>query len=189
MAKKLVCPKCGSRQAVEILYGYPSSEALEAAERGEIMLGGCCISLDDPKYCCKECDYSWGDGLKLELMLFMQTFKASVGGFFGPNYCVEADIKQGKVNYSCTEGGEGVASEKTITDEDWKKLITGLKRCDFEYWLDDYNDPGILDGTQWSVEVTFEGGAELRKRGSNSYPGRWKQFCRLMSRFIGERFS
>ena len=188
MVKKLVCPKCGSREAMEILYGYPSSEAFEAADRGEIFLGGCCVSGDDPLYCCKECDYSWGKEFEIDIMPFMQTIKASVGGFFGPNYCIEVDIKKGTLKYSCTEGREGNSIEKIITDSDWKKLVSGLKRCDFKYWLDEYNDPYILDGTQWSVEITLNSGEEIRKWGSNKYPGRWKQFCRLISRFAGEKF-
>jgi len=173
---------------VEFLYGYHSEEAFEAAERGEVMLGGCCITLGEPRFCCKECAYSWGEELKPDKMPLIQTIIATVGGYFGPNYSLEADIKRGKLKYSCTEGGKGPSFEKTITDEDWKKLIRGLKRCEFQYWLDKYNDPYILDGTQWSVEVTFDGAEPIRKWGSNEYPGRWKQFCRLMSKFAGDKF-
>ena len=33
----VVCPKCKSDRTVPILYGYPSHEAFEAEERGELM--------------------------------------------------------------------------------------------------------------------------------------------------------
>lgn len=49
------CPKCGSTEAVEILYGYPTSEAGMAAERGEIVLGGCLILEQSPAYQCRGC--------------------------------------------------------------------------------------------------------------------------------------
>jgi hypothetical protein len=49
------CPKCGSLDVVPILYGYPMEEAMEAAKRGEIALGGCCVSDDDPRKHCKAC--------------------------------------------------------------------------------------------------------------------------------------
>ena len=49
------CPKCGSLDVVRILYGYPMPETFEAAERGEIALGGCCVSDDDPQRLCKAC--------------------------------------------------------------------------------------------------------------------------------------
>ena len=31
----------------------PGPELFEAEERGEVILGGCCVSDDDPKYRCK----------------------------------------------------------------------------------------------------------------------------------------
>lgn len=37
------CPKCGKR-LTEIVYGEPTPEVFEASERGEIILGGCCVS-------------------------------------------------------------------------------------------------------------------------------------------------
>ena len=55
-AKPATCPKCGSQDAViPIGYGYPSSEMSEAAERGEIQLGGCCIGDIDPRFACRRC--------------------------------------------------------------------------------------------------------------------------------------
>ena len=41
---------------VVILYGYPAPETLHEAEKGEIALGGCCITGDDPKWKCMECE-------------------------------------------------------------------------------------------------------------------------------------
>ena len=40
-----VCPKCGGK-IVEILYGEPTEELFNAAERGEVILGGCCIAFE-----------------------------------------------------------------------------------------------------------------------------------------------
>jgi hypothetical protein len=35
------CPECGSNEyVVPIVYGYPSEELFEAADRGEVCLGG-----------------------------------------------------------------------------------------------------------------------------------------------------
>ena len=57
------CPKC-SAELVEIVYGMPSYGLFEAAERGEVVFGGCCISGDDPKYRCKKCDIDYSRDLK-----------------------------------------------------------------------------------------------------------------------------
>ena len=32
------CPKCGSKDYIPILHGYPSPEAIEKAEKGELIL-------------------------------------------------------------------------------------------------------------------------------------------------------
>ena len=61
LGKIKVCPKCGGK-IVEIVYGEPTDELFNAAERGEVILGGCCIAFDekgnqiDPKYGCVDCD-------------------------------------------------------------------------------------------------------------------------------------
>ena len=59
---KKKCPACGSTETVKILYGYPTVEAFMAAERGEIALGGCCISGNDPTRHCKACGQDFDRG-------------------------------------------------------------------------------------------------------------------------------
>jgi len=49
------CPRCKSENNVKILYGYPSKKALKEAERGEIWLGGCEISENNPDFKCRDC--------------------------------------------------------------------------------------------------------------------------------------
>ena len=56
-----VCPKCGGK-VVPIVYGMPMEELQEKTDRGEVILGGCCIALDekgkqiDPRWGCIDCD-------------------------------------------------------------------------------------------------------------------------------------
>ena len=54
------CPACASDQVARIEFGFPSEKMLEQRERGEIVLGGCCVTEDDPKWHCKECEHEWG---------------------------------------------------------------------------------------------------------------------------------
>jgi hypothetical protein len=53
------CPACGEKTGVYILYGYPTLEMFEASERGEIVLGGCCVCESDPDRQCLSCDHTW----------------------------------------------------------------------------------------------------------------------------------
>ena len=46
-----------------IVYGMPTGELEEKADRGEVVLGGCCLAVDekgrsiDPKWACINCDF------------------------------------------------------------------------------------------------------------------------------------
>ena len=53
------CPKCGSKEYIPIVYGYPSYEAFEKSERGEIVLGGCCVGPDSKRHICKKCNENY----------------------------------------------------------------------------------------------------------------------------------
>jgi len=43
--------------SVRIVYGLPGPEMFEAAERGEILLGGCVIGPDSPTTGCPACGH------------------------------------------------------------------------------------------------------------------------------------
>ncbi|MCQ2540291.1 MAG: metallophosphoesterase [Acetatifactor sp.] len=57
-----ICPKCGSKQVIPLLYGRPAAHILEEAEKGNIKLGGCMIEEVEggvPNRYCKECEHKW----------------------------------------------------------------------------------------------------------------------------------
>ena len=60
MTKQVTCPKCGSKKKTRILYGLPSREGFEAADRGEVVLGGCCVSDESPVWECDDCGKQFG---------------------------------------------------------------------------------------------------------------------------------
>lgn len=55
------CPKCSSINVAEILWGYPipSSELDKALEDRTIVLGGCCVEPNDPRWKCNDCSNRW----------------------------------------------------------------------------------------------------------------------------------
>lgn len=57
-----VCPDCGSNRQALIFYGLPEfTDDLRARlEAGSIVLGGCCISGEDPEWHCLDCRRQWG---------------------------------------------------------------------------------------------------------------------------------
>ena len=55
---RTTCPDCGGG-GIRIVYGLPGLEATEAAERGEVALGGCIVGDDDPNLRCRACGNEW----------------------------------------------------------------------------------------------------------------------------------
>lgn len=51
------CPRCGSpEKLIPIEYGYPGTELIEAAERGDVLLGGCVVDVSNAEWHCSRCD-------------------------------------------------------------------------------------------------------------------------------------
>ena len=57
---KPACPKCQSENTIDIVFGYPTRSTMKKAERGEVWLGGCCITNNDPQWYCKGCKREFG---------------------------------------------------------------------------------------------------------------------------------
>lgn len=57
------CPQCNSSSIAKILWGYPADmdSLKESLEKKEIVLGGCIVTENDPKYECNECNYQWNE--------------------------------------------------------------------------------------------------------------------------------
>ena len=59
--KPITCPHCGSTQIGEYLYGLPALNPFDTRIlSGELILGGCCIEEDSPKYYCYHCEKDFG---------------------------------------------------------------------------------------------------------------------------------
>ena len=62
MTDELICPECKSKSIALIFWGYPNMDSIQnELDRGEITLGGCMISDNDPKWECNECGWRWGE--------------------------------------------------------------------------------------------------------------------------------
>ena len=52
------CPECGGA-GLRIVYGMPSLELAQAADRGELVIGGCVINGHEPDGQCRVCGHTW----------------------------------------------------------------------------------------------------------------------------------
>jgi hypothetical protein len=56
---KYICPSCKAKEGVDIIYGMPSPELFDMAERNEVALGGCVIEENQPDRRCLKCNHEW----------------------------------------------------------------------------------------------------------------------------------
>lgn len=52
------CPYCGGK-VLPIVYGEPSNELFDKAANGEVILGGCIVTENDPQKECAECGFQF----------------------------------------------------------------------------------------------------------------------------------
>ena len=52
------CPEC-SAKLLRIVFGMPGIELFEDAEQRKIILGGCCVTFNDPTWGCPDCGWEY----------------------------------------------------------------------------------------------------------------------------------
>lgn len=184
------CPSCGSKNVVKIVYGMPSYELYEEAEQGKVVLGGCCIMEDAPQYFCKDCNYEWNKNQVIDnAYKSISSIRAYIGGYCGPCYEVELDFENNKLIW--IEKANLDETEDSITKpidlDKHNYIIENLKTINLLGWKANYKDPGVCDGTQWSIDIKSDG-KTIHKSGSNNYPITWDMFCSLIEEITGKAF-
>jgi hypothetical protein len=80
------------------------------------------------------------------------------------------------------------------TENEWIDFWSTAERCGLWNWKSYYNDPGVLDGIQWEVQIGI-GTRSVTSFGSNSYPGgtgmayskSFSLFLRAIRKLVGGR--
>jgi hypothetical protein len=135
----------------------------------------------------------------------------SIGGYFGP--CYEVAFKKGRLTYTYLTsrdlssqelelGPQPQREEMQPSAKQWETFRRSLDRLNVWCWQENYLDPGVCDGTNWSVEIAYPDKATI-SHGSNCYPGHkgepldmgtemndrtFAKFCRAVARLIGREF-
>ena len=183
------CPKCGSKNAIPIVYGLPALELLEKAEAGKVKLGGCCIEESSPEFFCKDCNSEWNKDQFLDKAYKqIKGIKASVGGYFGGSYLAVIDLEGLNINWVHWEEGKEIDTyQKKIRVKTAERFINRLNAVNLLDWKRSYENPGVLDGTGWEIEIYREG-RNLVKSGDNAFPDEWDSFCSAIGKITGRKF-
>lgn len=205
---QIKCPYCGSRNTARILYGMPAfSDELQAKlDSGKLHLGGCCISgvpdgnggminLDPARYC-NNCHKEFAkppylvskDHSGAEAYRDIVTEVCfSYGGFFQGHTEIRITRKPDGAHVCISQfpiGGEPV-QDKEITTLRWMRLVDRLYSELFIHeWKKAYDNYEILDGEQWSLEITMTNRRKRTYHGSNAYPPYWSELKALYRPFL-----
>lgn len=106
----------------------------------------------------------------------VESITVEYGGFFGgtERRVIKHNGDQIVVERLFFNGAsdDGIPLYENIT---WFGL---LKRMDalIKDWKEEYNDPDVLDGTQWSLDIEYVDGKEEHYWGSNMFPDNFEAF-------------
>jgi len=73
------------------------------------------------------------------------------------NSHVDIDLKNLKTTWLFKEGGSEKTSTRSIRNKTAEEFIKSLKEINLLNWKAKYVEPGVCDGTQWSVEIITDG--------------------------------
>ena len=197
------CPRCGSSDTAEILRGMPAftEELVQAIDDHRIILGGCCISENDPEAHCNACGKDFGkppyvrrhrgqtDDEPRELYPDVITgITFSEGGYFNGHDQVEIVTEDGKRKSTYVHYPD--LSEpyvKEISNAQWKRLMDTLfNRLCIHEWKKKYVNFSVLDGTQWELGLKLTGGRHYNIYGSNDFPPLYKDLVRAFKPFMNK---
>ena len=106
-------------------------------------------------------------------------------------------LLRGRLLYSKTIGPFPAQPPQSIkpSEDQWFEFWQEVDRIGVWAWLTEYINPDVLDGTQWSLELSHSG-RRIKCEGSNAYPGCPKidhpddgpfaDFLRALARLTGQ---
>ena len=78
-----------------------------------------------------------------------------------------------------------IYSETVPLEKDWEIFWKEVDKLKVWSWKKDYLNEGMLDGTQWELEIKIEGKRRRKMYGSNAYPkpkGTFESFINALNK-------
>lgn len=180
------CPQCGSSKVLDIMYGMPTMEAFEMYERGEIKLGGCCITGEDPQYYCRECENEWAREAAIKhAYREIRGIKAIIHNDFQSVIEITIDFENGHAKWIHHVSDEKSVGEQRLTPKQQEVIRKEFKRVKMLNWKAKYVNADLSDGPQWQLEI-IRTGRTLKKWGDNAGPTQWAAFYNVITQVSGK---
>ena len=182
------------------MWGLPDLvNIMKRGEKGEkLVIGGCCISDNDPTYKCQACRKSFGkppfvktrkSTVKNGHLLMpdiINKIEFSIGSFFH-GYNFVKIVRKGNVRAICVHHSMDLTPFyiREFTADEWNRLMSKLfYRLFVHEWKRKYTNEHVKDGIQWSVEFTMEPEVKYQISGSNDYPPNFDSLNRMFDYYI-----
>ena len=205
---QIKCPYCGSKNTARIIYGYPllDEEFQRKLDEGKISLGGCCVFSvpvngesvqTNPSRTCNACKKNFGTPPLIiskdmsnaeDYRDVVTSIRFSVGGYFSGS--TEVTISRNekgafvKVEDYSLEGKMPVNKDKQISSTKWNRILNKLySQLYLHEWKRRYENPCVLDGTQWELKIKLTGKRVRNYYGSNDYPPYWKELTKIFREY------
>ena len=111
-------------------------------------------------------------------------FSFECGGYFDGYPKIEVNIVENKVlciyNYPLKKKKKSFE----ISNIEWDEFLEEIVNINILTWKKNYNDPNIMDGTQWKVNINFQNGKKIEIHGNNDYPKEWDDFYEIVNKYF-----
>jgi len=107
------------------------------------------------------------------------------GGYFAPSIFVKISVRDRTLVHQIQKEPFSETFQQVsfqFTKGQWEDFVEpALQACNFLAWLDEYVDPCVCDGTQWSMKIRMGRNGIRQIGGSNDFPEEWEIFQKFLS--------
>ena len=195
---KIRCPYCGGNSIARIIHGTPemTEELIQELKQKKAVLAGCDMKENSPTLKCNDCKKKFGKAPVCSIRGIMyrpedvKEIEYRIGGYFGGYDTVDIrryEYGRGLLVWHVPEEENRPLYFRAYSKPEWDRMMRTLFcRLFVHEWKLSYENNQIMDGTQWSLILTFSDGNKREIYGSNEYPALWDDFRDRFRRYITE---
>lgn len=191
------CPCCESEKIVDArhgLRGYYTTLKYQLC-KAIVSLMGYRTGEIRPKYHCTDCGKDFGTEPLLcskrgieDYRDIVTSIRFSVGSWDDSAVITFERTSTGILAEIRSIGGYPLDETLTVTEEEWRAMLDTLYGKLFLHeWEKEFDDPNILDGTQWELDLHLTGKRVREYYGSNDYPPYWDEMYALFRPYLPKR--
>ncbi len=193
---KIVCPKCGSKRIAENRWGKHifTEKLFEDVEKGRVRIKKGKKKDSSGEYWCHRCAKNFCRAKPRYAPDTISRFKLSISSFSRGETSVEIYPVDKVIMAVIDHDRKDVIIPNRpalwISGKSWnaftKKLIKDNLLLE---WTRTYDNPSVVDGIQWSLEIDFSLSRRINWSGANQWPPYWNPVLRQLVKLLEKSLS